>query len=102
MVLKNDAKEMYSYLEGIYELSPTLDDEDMPKWQIIGGTHEIEYESQHNQWRVRKSGSNSKLSTGTVANDGSPDDDNYKWYTWNDTSSEWIEAASGNVKIQGI
>ena len=86
-------------MEGIYELSPTLDDEDMPKWQIIGGTHEIEYQSQNLEWKVKKSGSESKLSTGNVAYDGSPDDDNYTWYILN---GSWINVASEDVKIQGI
>ena len=105
VTLKNDAKTKYSFLEGIYALSPTVGDDDMPKWQIIGGTHEIE--SYTNEWRVRQDGTHSKIMARGQSNDQMPDDTNYKWHFLNGSSSNsgnssyWIETASGDVEIRG-
>ena len=104
MVLKNDAKAQYPYFDGIYELSPTLDDQGMPKWKIIGGTHVMEYLSQYNEWRLKRDGSKSRLSSSSsnTSKDQMPHTIKDDWHIWNESSNAWVDAASGDINIQGI
>ena len=78
VTLKNDAKTKWKELEGVYEISPTLEN-GLPKWKNMDGPHEIE--AIGNMWYIRQDGSNSKLSTQDqpYANERMPDDSNYKW-----------------------
>ena len=96
--LNNEAKSKYSYLEGIYELTPDLH-LGYPKWKIRGGNHEIE--SVSNIWYIRPDGTNDGINTEgqPKANVKMPDDPNYKWHIYD--GQTYVETASGNVKIHG-
>ena len=60
VTLNNDANAKWKGIEGIYEISPDLEN-GLPKWKMLGGPHEIE--SLNNMWYIRQDGSNSKFST---------------------------------------
>ena len=84
--------------EGIYELTPDLQN-GLPKWKIMDGLHEIEPIG--NVWYISQDGANSKFYTHDQphANERLPDDTTYKWKMHD--GSQWVETASGDVKIKG-
>ena len=96
--LNNKAKSKYSFLEGIYEL--TYPHQGYPKWKILGGTHEVESVSK--VWNIMPDGTNDGINANgqPKANTLMPDDLNFKWHIYD--NSQWIETASGDVKIQGL
>ena len=98
VALKNDAKERWTLLEGLYELSTDLEN-GLPKWKMMGGAHEIV--SVNNMWYIRQDGSNQKFYTHDQphANERLPDDSDYNWKMYD--GSQWVETASGDVKIKG-
>ena len=98
VTLANDAKAKWEGLEGIYEISPTLES-GLPKWKMLGGPHEIE--SLNNMWYIRQDGSNEKFYTHDqpLANERLPDDPLYNWKMHD--GSGWVVTTSGDVKIQG-
>ena len=129
LTLKNDVKTKYATLEGIYELSPNLHN-GRPQWKIKEGHHEIISGSNlpngGYNWYIMQDGSTRKIQSYEFQIEGMPSDTKYKKFQYHDSTSDsheeegeeeekeeeekeeekedtsdWLNATSGDVIIQG-
>ena len=103
--LKNEVKSMYATLEGLYELSPNQHN-GRPQWKIKEGNHEIISGSTLStggyNWYIMQNGSTTRrIHSFELQIAGMPSDTKYKKFQYHNGTSDWINAASGDVIIQG-
>ena len=102
--LKNEVKSMYATLEGLYELSPNQHN-GRPQWKIKEGNHEIISGSTLStggyNWYIMQDGSTRRIHSFELQIAGMPSDTKYKKFQYHNGTPDWINAASGDVIIQG-